>query len=122
MLLTVFAQLLKLLWMLHVLTWHPVMSCHVHASGRGILLARGVVSSLLAAETVFESTAGMFLRKRPHIYSVKLAANLKGNDTKKIQIFITNCHYPSWDRLDRTGEGNPTNSALCLHELQMDGT
>ena len=92
--------------------------------GGGILLATGVVRSLLAAGTVFASTAGMFFffRLRPHISSVQLAANLKGNDTIKFQIFITNCHYPSWDRPDRTGAGNLTNSALCLHELQMGGT
>ena len=87
-----------------------------------ILLARGMVTSLLAAGTVFESTAGMFLRIRSDIFPVKLAANLPGNYTIKIEIFITNRRCPSWDQPDRTGAGNPTNSALYLHELQMDGT
>ena len=87
-----------------------------------ILLARGMVTSLLAAGTVFESTAGMFLRIRSDIFPVKLAANLPGNYTIKIEIFITNRRCLSWDQPDRTGAGNPTNSALYLHEFKMDGT
>ena len=121
MLLTLFAQLLNLVWMFCV----DMAPCwrspgHVHA-WRAILLARGMVRSFLAAGTVFESTAGMFFGMRSDIFPVKLAANLPGNYTIKIEIFITNRRYPSWDQPDRTGAGNPTNSALYLHELQMDG-
>ena len=36
----------------------------------GILLARGVVRTLLATGTVLESTAGMFLRIRSDIHSI----------------------------------------------------
>lgn len=93
------------------------VTCMWVGGGGVILLARSVVRPWGQLRACF-----FFSNTIRYIFPVKLAANLTGNDTVKIQIFITNRHYLSWDRPDRTGVGNPTNSTLYLHELQMDGT
>ena len=60
LLLTVFARFLSLLEC-SVLTWHPAGDVPVTCMGGGILLARGVVRSILAAtRTVLQSTASIF--------------------------------------------------------------
>ena len=55
---------------LNVLCWHgPLLERSLSCACMGdILLARGVIRTLLATGTILESTAGMFLRIRSDIY------------------------------------------------------
>ena len=63
-----------------MLTWNPAgdvsVTCMRGGVEGGVLLARGVVRSLLGTGTVLESTAGMVLRTRSELYTVYLACQV----------------------------------------------
>ena len=73
---TVSVQLLNLLEC-SVLKWHPAGDIHVTCmreveGGGGILLARGLVRSLLATGIVLESTVGMFFFRIQYVLYSKM--------------------------------------------------